>query len=319
MKQFGMAIIGLGVVGRRMCEQVARHGGFRIVAAHDASPAAAEAAAQAHPGLPRVGRAADAIAHPEVDIVYVAVPPLAHAGYVRDAIAAGKAVLCEKPLGVDVAESARLVAEVEASRLPQAVNFVFASSAAVDALDASIQAPGFELRAVEVQVRFHRWPRGWQDGAIWLSRADQGGFTREVLSHFVYLLDRLLGDVALTGASVRRGVGGAAESALAASLRAGGVPVSIAGSVGGQAPDVVEARFIGAGRELRLIDWFRLVEHSPGRAGEPVAGLPDDPRSAAFLSQLDQLHAMLAGRAHTLPDFAAAWRVQRVIEAMLAS
>lgn len=319
MKEYGMAVIGLGVVGRRMIEQVARHGGFRVVAALDNSPAARAAIAADHPDVPLCTRLAESIERLDVDLVYVAVPPLAHAQYVRAALAAGKAVFCEKPLGIDVDESAALTDEVAASGVRSAVNFVFASSAAVDALHERIRSRQFDLRAVEVQVRFHQWPRAWQAGAAWLNRSDQGGFTREVLSHYVYLLHRLLGGVELRGAMLRSPAAGAAETASIALLDCGGVPVAMSGSVGGQAPDVVEARFVGAQRELRLVDWFRLLEFgADAPAGAPVAGLPQDPRTAAYQAQLDQLHAMLSGGTHTLPDFGAALAVQRVVESVLA-
>jgi predicted dehydrogenase len=254
--------------------------------------------------------------------VYVAVPPLAHAGLVRAAIAAGKAVFCEKPLGVDLAESVALVAEMDRSGLAQAVNFVFASSSAVDGLRAAVVEPGFGLRTVEVRTRFHEWPRAWQAGAAWLQRSDQGGFTREVLSHYVYLLRRVLGDAELVGAAVAGPAGdpGAAETALSATLRCAGVPVTVSASVGGAAPDLIEARFVGDGREWRLSDWYRLEAFdAESPQGRPVSGLPADPRLASYRRQLDQLHAMLSGDVHSLPDFAEALAVQRIVEAMLTT
>jgi len=322
MKRYGMAVIGLGVVGRRMLEQAADSPHLAVVAAWDASPQARKAAAADFAGLPLAASAAEAIERLDVDIVYVAVPPLAHAGLVRAAVAAGKAVFCEKPLGVDVAESAALVEEVTRSRLPQAVNFVFASSAAVDALRDAVTAPDFGLRAVEIRTRFHQWPRDWQAGATWLERSDQGGFTREVLSHYVYLLHRLFGRVELLGASAAGPAGepGAAEVSVAATLACDGVPVSITGSVGGQAPDRIEAVFVGARSEWRLFDWYRLEAcDAEAPRGRPVPGLPPDPRQSSYRRQLEQIHALLSGGSHTLPGFADALAVQRIVEAMLAT
>ena len=50
------------------------------------------------------------LADPEIDAVYVASPIPAHAAQVRQALAAGKHVLCEKSLAVDLAEAEELVA-----------------------------------------------------------------------------------------------------------------------------------------------------------------------------------------------------------------
>jgi predicted dehydrogenase len=321
MKRYGMAVIGLGVVGRRMLEQAGKGGGVQVVAAWDASSQARAAALADFPGLPMCASADEAIERLDVDIVYVAVPPLAHGSLVRAAIAARKAVFCEKPLGVDLADSIALTDEIGRSGLGQAVNFVFASTAAVEALRRAVLAPAFGLRAVEIRTRFHEWPRAWQAGATWLERSDQGGFTREVLSHYVYLLRRMFGEVDLIGADVVGPAGSpeAAETALAATLACSGVPVTIAASVGGAAPDLIEARFVGAAAELRLSDWYRLeVFDASSAQGRALPGLPSEPRGATYLRQLEQLHAMLSGEPHTLPDFGDALAVQRIVEAMLA-
>lgn len=320
MKRFGMAVIGLGVVGRRMLEQAARHSAIEVVSAWDLSAAARQQAAADFPGIPLSASEAQAIERLDVDVVYVANPPLAHAASVRAALAAGKAVFCEKPLGINLAESSALVAEVERSGRPGAINFPFASSAAVQAIADAIKAGDFDLRALEIRTRFHQWPREWQASAAWLNQADQGGFTREVLSHFVYLALRLLGPVRLQGGVAFHPTPGLAEQSVAASLIAGRTPVSILGCTGGAPPDLIEARFIGAAAELRLIDWYRLERiHLGAPSGEPVTGLPADPRQAAYQRQLDQLAALLAGEPHTLARFADALAVQTCIEGMLAA
>lgn len=320
MKRYGMAVIGLGVVGRRMLEQTALHDAIDVVSAWDASAATRQQVLADFPGVPMSVSATDAIERLDVDVVYVAVPPLAHAGLVRAAISAGKAVFCEKPLGIDLVESQALVEELERSGRAAAVNFPFASSAAVDAIAQGIAAPGFDLRALEIRTRFHQWPRDWQASASWLDRADQGGFTREVLSHYVYLTLRLLGSPRLQGASVYRPVPEAAERALSATLQAGGLPVSVTGTTGGAAPDLIEARFIGAQAEWRLVDWYRLEHvHAAAPQGEAVPGLPADPRRAAYQKQLDQLVALIRGEPHTLASLADAFAVQQCIEGMLSS
>ncbi len=49
------------------------------------------------------------ISDPDVDAVYIATPPVAHAGYIRQAAEAGKPIYCEKPLGMSYAESREAV------------------------------------------------------------------------------------------------------------------------------------------------------------------------------------------------------------------
>ena len=66
---------------------------------------------------------AEAVALPGVDAVAIATPPHTHAPLALEAIAAGKHVVCEKPLAMTAAESADLVRAAEASGLVHAVTF----------------------------------------------------------------------------------------------------------------------------------------------------------------------------------------------------
>src|SRR3546814_19543628 len=62
------------------------------------------------------------------DCLYIASPPAFHLNYARDAFAQGRAVFCEKPLAVDVAEAEAFVAEAEKTGERAAVHFTFARS-----------------------------------------------------------------------------------------------------------------------------------------------------------------------------------------------
>ncbi|SFK53859.1 Gfo/Idh/MocA family protein [Shimia haliotis] len=57
------------------------------------------------------------LADPEIDAVYVPLPNHMHVEWSIKALSAGKAVLCEKPVGMDVAEIDRLIAARNASGL----------------------------------------------------------------------------------------------------------------------------------------------------------------------------------------------------------
>lgn len=86
------------------------------VAARD--PVRARAYAATH-GIARVHDSYAALAaDPEIDLVYVATPPVAHLAHARLGIAAGKPVLVEKPFTMDVAEAETLMREAAAAGVP---------------------------------------------------------------------------------------------------------------------------------------------------------------------------------------------------------
>ena len=68
---------------------------------------------------------AAACARPDVDLVSVHSPPFLHAAHVRVALAAGKAVLCDKPFAMNADESAALVQEAADAGAIALCNFEF--------------------------------------------------------------------------------------------------------------------------------------------------------------------------------------------------
>ena len=316
MASHRVGIIGLGTVGTRFVEQFSHHPSFTIAATWDASP---EARSRTAPHAPVVDTPEAVI--DSADLVYIAVPPAAHAEYVRGTLAAGRAVFCEKPLGIDVAESRSLVAEVEASGLPAAVNFVFGSApAAVELVRLAGDGSLGELRQVELDLHFAQWPRAWQAGATWLAGRAEGGWIREVASHFVFLAGRTIGPASCTTATLHRPAPDLAEDLALARLALGSsdVPMAIAGSSGGAGPDVIDFRVRGATAAARIVDWYRLEITDRTGAWTPVT-LADQPTPAlaAYRAQVDGLAALLEGRPHTLPTFAEALIVQEAVESIL--
>ena len=114
----------IGILGAaRIAEQAivrpaATHGGaiVQCVAARD--PARARNFADVH-GVPKVAdNYAALLARDDIDLVYIALPPAAHRQWAEQAAAAGKAVLCEKPFALDVADAVAMVAAAEAAGQP---------------------------------------------------------------------------------------------------------------------------------------------------------------------------------------------------------
>jgi predicted dehydrogenase len=104
----GWGIAGCGWVARdHALPALLATPGARLVALHDRNPAAL---GRVPVEAPRTTDPAAFLAAPGLDAVYVAVPNAAHRELVEAAAAAGKAVLCEKPLAADVADAEAVVA-----------------------------------------------------------------------------------------------------------------------------------------------------------------------------------------------------------------
>ncbi len=313
-----IAFIGLGVMGHRMLTNMRAHGGFTLVGGWDPDPGSRERTRAAFPDLALAENPGEIIGDPRTEVVYIACPPAAHAGHAMAAIAAGKTVFCEKPLGVDLAVSRALVKAVEDSGTPNAINFVFGAGQAADTVQGAIEAGALgAIAGADLRLHFSRWPREWQETAAWLAKRAEGGFVREVFSHFVYLIQRLFGPARLVDASVRYPADPRlCETHFLARLDCGGIPISVTGGAGGAGPDQVEFTVWGAERSYRLWDWYQLQSSAGGPWRDELAGLAD-PRQDSYMRMVDNFRAFLAGEPHAMPGFRDALAVQEIVEEIL--
>jgi predicted dehydrogenase len=310
-------LIGAGIMGRRMMEAMTAHPEISPAAVWDLNPEASRQAASQYSGLV-ISTSVEALcASSEVDLVYIATPPATHSGYVRMAVAAEKPVLCEKPLGVDLVDSRRLVEEVEAAGVPAAVNFPFAAAQPVTTLARVIRAQETGVpRLLEIRLHFSSWPRAWQAGAArWLSGPAEGGFLREVFSHFAYLTMRLVGPLTIHWArTVFSENPEEAETYVVAEMEAGGIPVRLFGGVGGAAPDANEWTLYGSEKSFRMQDWGDLF-YATRDAWKPLP--PDQKPAGQMREQLDQLVQLAQGAPNILPSLRMGLEVQEIVESLV--
>ena len=310
--RLGLGIIGMGVQGRRMLARLAEHELLQAVAAWDPDPARLGVT-----GVRIAASAESLVRSAGVDCVYIASPPAVHLEHANLAFDSGKPVLCEKPLSVDFDAARATIARIEREAQRGVVNFSLAASAGVAAVVTAVKSGEVgALRAIDLEVAFHKWPRHWQSGAgRWLAERREGGFTREVLSHFVFVLQRALGPATVEQSRVTWPEDGAgAEVGLEATLRAGGIPVRIEGHVAAEHPDDFNRlALVGERGTVELREWLAKRRGPASESFEPV----DAGGRPGYLRQLDQLVDFIQGRPHLLPDFAEALAVQETIEAML--
>ncbi|QNE21581.1 Gfo/Idh/MocA family oxidoreductase [Kribbella qitaiheensis] len=307
-----LGIVGLGAMGRRVLEVGLGHPEYAVTHAADLDPSVVSRLRAEHPGVRFSTTPADVI-HADVDAVYVATPPATHAGLVVAALEGGKAVFCEKPLAISAADAEAMT--VASAGRPTAVNFALSDRLATRYVEQAL-ADGRvgDVLGVEIRLHFPVWPRPFQADATWVAGRAQGGFVREVLSHFAYLTDRLLGP--LEPVHVQLGFGGAGESTAYGLLRAGDVPVQLIGSAGSPGPTTYEWILRGTNQSYLLRDWRDLfVADSNEWVPVELSGTEgsEDNRLSLFA------HLIHGAPSPHLADFASGRRVQRVVEAFHAT
>ena len=316
-----LGLIGAGIMGERMLRAALDQpaSALRVSGIWDPSAEAMERIGAALPAVAQQPDAAALIA--ASDCVYIASPPSSHLGHARAALAAGKAVFCEKPLAVDVDDARAFVTEAGARG---AVNFPFASSPAVARLREWIGAGAVGTpQRVSIEVAFATWPRSWQvDAAGWLDRTAQGGFTREVVSHFLFLTRRIAGPFANLSAKAAYPESGKSERRIEATLTAGALPVSLTGGVGTTTKDDHNVWTLeGDKGAVRLCDWSRAERRLADGSWQPdpEALSQNEARPLALRRQLEGVAKLTRGEPHHLATLSEAFDVQDIVETILKS
>jgi predicted dehydrogenase len=120
--EVGAAVVGAGFIGTVHVDALRRLG-VQVHGVLSSNPERGREKAR-DLGLPTPYRDLDdLLSDGRVDVVHIASPNHLHHAQVRSALAAGKHVVCEKPLAMTTAESGDLLARARASGLVHAVNF----------------------------------------------------------------------------------------------------------------------------------------------------------------------------------------------------
>jgi predicted dehydrogenase len=262
-----IGIAGTGFVGR-VHARAARLAGATIAGVAASTPERA-AAARAELGAEREFASAEALATADgVDVVHVCTPNHLHLPLARAAVAAGKHVICEKPVALDSAQAEELTAAAEHAGVLVTVPFVYRYYPTVRELRARLgsAAPPRLLSGGYLQD----WLLG-ADDYNWRVDPELGGASRafaDIGSHWCDLLEfvtgqRLTSLVARTAiahptrrgsdaASFARGAGAEEERAVQTEDVAALLFETDAGATGS-----LLVSQISAGRKNRL--WLEIV------------------------------------------------------------
>ncbi len=132
---------------------------------------------------------------PEVDVVHIASPNKLHCSMALEAIAAGKHVICEKPLSMNSQESAQIVKAAKQAKTVFAVNYMCRFYAAVLQMRAMVQR-GDLGEIIHVQGHFFQ---DWLLHATdynWRLLAKEGGKLRavgDIGTHWIDAVSFILG------------------------------------------------------------------------------------------------------------------------------
>ena len=178
LSRIGAAVIGTGFIGTVHIEALRRLG-IPVVGILGSSPgrgaerAAALGVGRAYPSLD------EALTDTAVQVVHVTSPNVAHYAQVRQILAAGRHVVCEKPLAMTAAQSAEMVALARASGRVAAVCYntrFYPLNQQAHRMVADGDLGDIRLITGQYHQDWLAKPGDWN----WRLEADQGGTLRSV-------------------------------------------------------------------------------------------------------------------------------------------
>jgi predicted dehydrogenase len=190
-----IGIIGTGFAEKVQMPALGHVEGARVVAVASGHRESAERSAAAF-GIERVcGTWEELVGLDEVDLVVISSPPHTHAPAAIAALGAGKHVLCEKPMALDLAEAGRMVEAAEASGRLALVDHELRFNPNRRRARALV-ADGYVGRVLHVSA-LYRANIGRRHGTFnwWFQTATGGGLLGAVGSHVIDTVRWWLGEV----------------------------------------------------------------------------------------------------------------------------
>lgn len=192
----GWGIVGFGWVAQDYMAPAIAEADDRLVAVADPDPMARRRAEAA--GASAYAELGTLAADPRIEAVYVATPNHLHANAVTTLAAAGKAVLCEKPMATNLADAERMAADCRRAGVLYGTAFDQRHHPAHRAMREAIR-DGAIGRPSAVRIVYACWVGAdWADGAArenWRVDAAKagGGALIDLAPHGLDLVEFLLG------------------------------------------------------------------------------------------------------------------------------
>lgn len=191
---FGFGIVGLGMIADFHARAIAASNGGRLLGVAGRSAEKTADFARRHQVPFHTTSVAELVKRPEIDVICIATPSGAHLEPAREAIRAGKHVVVEKPVEIDLARVDELLAAADRAQVRVAAIFQGRFADGPQALKRAIEQGRFgRIALASADVKWYRKPEYYQDSWHGTRKLDGGGALMNQGIHAVDLLQWLVG------------------------------------------------------------------------------------------------------------------------------
>lgn len=276
-EQVRIGFVGAGGMARAHADALKDVANARIVGVTDVNPELAATFSASHPGA-NVYESVDSLAgSPDIDCLFLLLPPFAHGAPERAAIAHKKPFFIEKPVGLDKGLLRELSQEVQASGLITCAGYMNRYRRGINVAKEILQNDPAHLA-------YGAWFGGARAGLgtsgiglWWLVKEKSGGQFHEQVTHTVDVARYLLGEAVQVSAFAANGFnqpypGVTADDAVVVNiLFESGAVANLMGSIASNAKGGVFLNVLAKNHAFEFTGWEHTV--TIRRAGEAEGGV----------------------------------------------
>lgn len=305
------ALIGTGIVGERIINQILAHPNCEIVSIFDENKIRLKEISTKYQ-LP-IAESLNELLQTKPNWVYIGTPPVSHAPLAELIAEHGLNILSEKPLAHDTDDGWRMVKASEEANIKTAMHFPLMYSPAIQSLKKEITSASLgDIVKIELHTYFPHWPRKWQQNP-WIASREQGGFIREIFPHYLQLMYHLFGNFTIsshyTTYPENEDLCETGVSAIAKTES--GIPIVLNSLSEIGQEELLEFKVMGTKKVMTIRNWSELwVSKKDQEAVQVVTG--NQPQSL-----LDACHGLLNGRESLVVSFEEGLKVQKWIDELL--
>lgn len=311
MSKTTFALIGTGVVGERIINQILAHPDCEIISVFDENKTRLKEITTKYQ-LP-IAETLEELFQSSPNWVYIGTPPVSHAPLAKQIAKNGLNILSEKPLAHDVHGGVQMVKAAAEANVQTAMHFPLMYSPVVHSLKKAITSASLgDIARIELHTYLPNWPRKWQQNP-WIGTREQGGFIREIFPHYLQLLYHLLGDFTIMSheTTFPKNEDLCETGVTALAKTEGGISIVLNGLSGIGQEERLEFKVFGTKKVMTIRNWSELWVSEMGQEAVQVTSesMPE--------SLLDACHALINGKESFIVPFEEGLKVQNWIDQLL--
>jgi predicted dehydrogenase len=195
-KEIGIGVIGSGSWAGHFIAGGQRHPKARVVAVCNPNIESAQRMADRHGVANAIGDVGELLARPDIDAVAIVTPNDSHAAIAIASVAAGKHVICEKPMAMNVEEARSMKTAADEAGVVTSINFTWRHPAAA-VYARHLVSQGEVGRIFHINGCFHQgWLINPSVPLIWRVRKEKtgSGCLGDIGAHIVDLAEWVTGE-----------------------------------------------------------------------------------------------------------------------------